>query len=95
MHIMGTILNSASSTVKNIERATATIYNKNNDTLVIKTVNPKVNTLRSHETTTFEILISPETVKLTDIAFIKFELTPIVVSNGATAGVATSTNIIH
>ena len=95
MHIIGTILNSGSSTVKNIEQATATIYNKNNDTPVIKTAYPKINTLTSHETTTFEILISPATVKLTDIAFIKFKLTPIVVSNSARASVATSTTIIH
>jgi hypothetical protein len=94
MHIIGNILNSGSSTVKNIEQATATIYNKNNDTLVIKTANPKINTLRSHETTTFEILISLATVKLTEIAFIKFELTPFVVSNNARASVATSTTII-
>ena len=78
MHILGNIFNSGPSTIKNVGQVKATLLDRHNGTLAVLTATPTLNILKSQQTTSFQIIVAPGKVKLTDIAFIKFELEPIV-----------------
>jgi hypothetical protein len=94
MHILGNIFNSGPSTVKNVGQVKATLLDRHSGTLAVLTAIPTLNILKSQQTTSFQIIVAPGKVKLTDIAFIKFELEPIVVASGSSRTTASSSIII-
>ena len=94
IHILGNILNSGPSTAKNIGQVKATLLDRHNCTLAVLTAIPTLNTLKSQQTTSFQIIVAPDKVKLRDIAFIKFELEPIVVVSGSRTSASVSSSII-
>jgi hypothetical protein len=74
MNVFGTILNTGSGTAKNIGQVSATVFDKDNNTLATLTAIPQTQTLRTQSTTTYQLVIPSAQVKLTDIRYIEFEL---------------------
>jgi hypothetical protein len=74
INMFGTILNTGSATAKSIGEVRATIFDKDNNTLATLTAVAAAQQLKSQSTTTFQLVISPSQVKLTDIRFIEFVL---------------------
>jgi hypothetical protein len=90
MNIFGTILNTGSATVKSVGEVRATIFDKDNNTLATLTAVAAAQQLKPQSTTTFQLVISPSQVKLTDVKFIEFELVPLRTGSASVASSSSS-----
>jgi hypothetical protein len=77
INMFGTILNTGFGTARNIGEVKSTIFDKRNNTLATLTAIPETQTPRTQSTTTYQLVISPDLVRLTDIKYIEFELVPL------------------
>ena len=89
MNIFGTIFNTGSGTARNIGQVSATIFDKDNNTLATLTAIPPAQTLRTQSTTTYQLVIPHDQVKLNDIRYIEFELVSL---RSGSASVASSSS---
>jgi len=89
INMFGTILNTGFGTARNIGEVRATVFDKDNNILATLTAVAAAQILKSQSTTTFQLVISPNQVKLTDIKFIEFELVPL---RSGSASVASSSS---
>jgi hypothetical protein len=90
INMFGTILNTGSATAKSVGEVRATIFNKDNKTLATLTAVAAAQTLKSQSTTTFQLVISPNQAKLTDVKFIEFELVPLRTGSASVASSSSS-----
>jgi hypothetical protein len=67
----------------------ATIFDKRNNTLATLTAIPETQTLRT-QSTTYQLVISPDLVRLTDIKYIEFELVPLRTGGASVASSSSS-----
>ena len=90
MNIFGTIFNTGSGTARNIGQVRATIFDKDNNTLTTLTAIPAAQTLRTQSTTTYQLVIPHDQVKLNDIRYIEFELVPLRTGSASVASSSSS-----
>jgi hypothetical protein len=88
--MFGTILNTGFGTARNVGEVRATVFDKDNNTLATLTAVAAAQTLKSQLTTTFQLVISPNQVKLTDVKFIEFELVPLRTGSASVASSSSS-----
>jgi hypothetical protein len=77
INMFGTVLNTGLGTARNVGEVRATVFDKDNKTLATLTAVAAQQTLKSQSTITFQLVISPDQVKLSDVKFIQFELVPL------------------
>jgi hypothetical protein len=90
MNIFGTIFNTGSGTARNIGQVRATIFDKDNNTLATLTAIPAAQDLRTQSTTTYQLVIPHDQVKLNDIRYIEFELVPLRTGSASVASSSSS-----
>ena len=92
MNIFGTIFNTGSGTARNIGQVRATIFDKDNNTLAALTAIPAAQDLRTQSTTTYQLVIPHDQVKLNDIRYIEFELVPLRTGSASVASSSSSSS---